>query len=306
MEDIKIRSLRDRQKEKMQKTEDFFKGKIEPETVLAAPVPKKLRNVAKKIAKFIVFAIFVFFIGGLGGIWLDRIFFPTLLVEYPQLNQYDYLKRVSERTTIVRETQEVKISQEEAISDTIDKVSPAVAEVLVKTVAGQFQETGSGIILTSDGYMITPLQNIFTKNGNSNVISKDIQIKLKDGRTYAAQVAAQNANYSLAILKISENNLSVIPYSSPEDLKLGQKLIIINSAVTTDIISRFVDDYKMPGSTDSALQKRIQIAQKLDASSTGSAVISVDGKLVGVEQGENIVIPISEIKDFIDKSVAAK
>lgn len=298
MEQIKIRSLRDRQKEKLQEAEIFFQKKIDDNIIPEVPAPAKSKNVAKSVAKFIVFTVFVFTIGGIGGVWLDRILLPTLLVKYPALSQFEYLKRMNERTTIVRETEDVKISQEEAISGTIEKVSLAVVEIQIKNAAGQFQRAGSGIVITSNGYVLTPLQNIYS----GNAVSKDIQIKLKNDRTYTAQVSAQDTNYSLAILKVSADNLSVIPYASSEDLKLGQKLIIINDTVLTDIISRFLDSYQMPGSTDSALQKRIQITQKLDTASAGSAVIGVDGKLVGVEQGENIVIPISEIKSFIEKS----
>lgn len=304
MEEIKIRSLRDKQKKNLN-SEDFFQSKVFDDLKPMQDGPKKKRkNIAVGMAKLIVSMIFVFVIGGLGGIWLDRIFIPTLLVKYPELSQYEYLKNVSERTTVVHETQEVKISEEEAISDVIEKMSPAVVEVLEKNASGQAETTGSGIILTSDGYIITPLQNIFARTGNANTVSPDTQIRLKNGKTYSARLVAQDANYSLAMLKIDENNLSVIPYANAEDLKLGQKVIILNDTVGTDIISKFIDNYIMPNSTDSSFQKRIQISQKLAATSAGSAVMGVDGKLIGVEQGENIVIPLSEMKEFIDKSVA--
>lgn len=304
MEEIKIRSLRDKQKNNL-KNEDFFQSKVLDDLKLMPDGPKKKRkNIAAGMAKFMVSMIFVFVIGGLGGIWLDRIFIPTLLVKYPELSQYEYIKNVSERTTIVHETREVKISEEEAISDVIEKMSPAVVEVLEKNASGQEEMTGSGIILTSDGYIITPLQNIFARTGNANTVSQDTQIRLKNDKTYSARLVAQDANYSLAILKIDENNLSVIPYANAEDLKLGQKVIILNDTVGTDIISKFIDNYIMPNSTDSSFQKRIQISQKLAATSAGSAVIGVDGKLIGVEQGENIVIPLSEMKGFIEKSIA--
>lgn len=303
MEEIKIRSLRDKQKEKLKKTEDFFQNKAESSSLPEIMKPKKWKKISKKILRLAFAGFSMFLIGGLGGIWLDRIFFPTLLVKYPQLGRYEYLKQMNERVTVVKETEEIRISQEQDISDTIEKVSPSIVEVWTKNQSGQFEKAGSGIILTSDGYVITPLQNIYAKSGANNIPVKELQIKLSSGKTYDAKVAVQNNNYSLAMLKIAENNLSVIPYSDPADLKLGQKMIIVNDAVTTDIISKFIDDYKMPSSTDSSLQKRIQIVQKLPDTAAGSAVINLEGRLVGVEQGENIVIPISEIKEFIDKSV---
>lgn len=259
---------------------------------------KKNRHLVKRLSKFIALTAFIFIIGGLGGVWIDRIALPTITVRYPELNQYDFLKRLNERTTIVRETQEIRISQEEATSSAVEKTQATVVEIRTKNNQGVYTSIGTGIILTSDGYIITPLKNIFI----GEAINQDIQVKFKNGKTYPAQISAQNQNYSLAILKISENNLPVIPYADMADVKLGQKLIILDNRIVTDIVSRIIEEYKMPGSTDSAFQKRIQIVQNLGTDFAGAAIISLDGRLVGVGQDADIIIPISEIREFIEKS----
>ncbi|MFA7169253.1 MAG: S1C family serine protease [Candidatus Paceibacterota bacterium] len=300
MEEIKIHSLRDRQKEKMEKAENFFQKKMDMEEVPRIEIKRK-KNTSRRIVKFFLLTVFVFFVGGMGGVWIDRILLPTVLVKYPELNQYEYLKRVNERTTIVRETQEINISQEDAASDAIEKTRPTVAEVFAKNDKDVYMKIGTGVILTSDGYLITPLKNIYTEED----VNEDLQIKLKNDQTYTAEIIAQDTNYNLAILKISENNLPVIPYADVEDLKLGQKLIIVDDAVVTDLISKMISDYVMPLSTDSGFQERIQIVQNLDVSFAGAPVINLEGKLVGVEQEANLIIPISEIKDFIEKSTGA-
>lgn len=293
MQEIKINSLRDKQKENMRPAA----GTPAPEPSPARPARPK--RAPRLLLRFGIFTAFVFLVGGFGGVWLDRILLPTLLVKYPELSRFEYLKRVNERTTIVHETEEITVSQEKNISDTIEKVSPAMVRVRNRQTDGQFKEVGSGIILTSDGYLITPLQNLYAGKEESPAI----EVQLKSGKVYAATVRARDTNYGQAILKIEENNLPVIPYAGAKDLKLGQKLVIINDAVATDIISKLLDQYQMPGSTASAPQKRIQIGQSLGTAFAGSAVIDVEGKLVGVEQGGDIVIPLSEIKSFIDRSI---
>lgn len=301
MKDTTIHSLRDRQKEKLNISQSPAeeKPKASADEEIAAPVKKKKRF-AKKLSKLIVFVAVVFLVGGLGGVWLDRILLPNLLIKYPALNQYAYLKKVNERTTVVRETEEVKITQETGTADAIEKVLPSVAEILVKDASGQFVKIGTGIILTSDGYLITPLKNIYTGQN----LNTEIQVKLKDGRTDMAKIISQDTDYSLAMLKIEENNLPVIPYADSDSLRLGEKLIIVDDAIVTDIISKIVEDYKMPGSTDSSLQKRIQIVQDLGQNFSGAAVINLEGKLVGVEQETNIIIPIDEIKNYIAQGTA--
>lgn len=308
MEEIQIRTLRDKQREKMQNTKDFFQKR----TINKIPEKeiKKSKGAIKKIAKITLLFLFVFAVGGVGGVYIDRILIPNILIKYPEMNQYDLLKKVNERTTVVRETQEIKISQEEGISGAIEKVQPTVTEIFLKNSENKFEKIGSGIILTSDGYILTSLKNINgagiasgEKLENTPTLEKEIEVELKNGKSYSAEVKAESAKYNLAILKISENNLPVIPYAPSQDLKLGEKLIIIDSAVVTDIISKFIDDYVAEGSPSSSFQNRIKIIQNLETTFAGSAVINIKGELVGMAQGESLIIPLSEIEDFINDSI---
>ncbi len=301
MEEISIKTLRDKQRAKIQPAAETPAPVSAPPAGPSEGAPGR-RTKPLVLARLLGAALFVFVLGGLGGVWLDRFFFPTLVVSYPELGRSEFLKQLSDRTTIVQQTQQITVSQEEAISDVIDKVGPAVMRISNRNAAGELEEVGSGIILTSDGYLITPLKNLYTGAAQS----KEVQAKLKNGKTYTAQLIATDSDYNLSILKIEENNLSVTPYAGAEELKLGQKLIVINDAVATDIISKLLDNYKPAGSTDSGLQRRIQLGQSLPGSFAGSAVINLEGKLVGVQQDGNIVIPLGEIKAFIDQSINRK
>lgn len=295
MKEIRLRSLRDRQKEKMAGVKNPPADQPRPaEEISAAPGPEN-RLSAKKASKLIAFSVFVFLIGGFGGVWLDRMFLPNLLVEYPDLNQYDFLKRMNERTTIVHETKNITISQEEGAASAIERVRPSVTEIMAKNAGGQYAPIGTGIILTSDGYVLTPLKNIYSGTN----LNADLQVRLKDGTLLPAAIASQNTDFQLAILKIDRNNLPVIPYASSDNLRLGERLIIIDSAIATDIISRIIDEYKMPGSTGSSYQQRIQTVRDFGQASAGAAVINIEGKLVGVGQEGNLIIPIGELREYI-------
>lgn len=302
MEDIKLRSLRDRQRENLKREEGSPVADIKDAAPVEAIVPAKKRRVVVRAAKSLAFVVFVFVIGGLGGVWLDRVLLPTLLVKYPSLNQYEYLKLMGERTTIIHETEEVNISQEEGAASAIEKVRPSITEIMAKDANGQYASIGTGIILTSDGYILTPLKNVLL----TGAVDPELQVRLRNGSSYAATLVSQDNDYSLAILKIPANNLSVIPYIDTDDLRLGDRLIIVDDAINTDIISKILEQYIMPGATDSSYQKRIQIVQDLGTNASGAAVINIEGRLVGVGQEANIVIPISEIRGYINQSVAQK
>jgi S1-C subfamily serine protease len=300
MEEVRLRSLRDRQKEKMTSKENSPAPRAETAESGNSPLPdSKKKLLIKKAFKLLLLSAFVFLVGGLGGVWMDRIFLPNLLVKYPDLNQYNLLKRMNERTTIIRETEEVTISQEEGTAEAIARVRPSVTEIMAKNTSGQFAPIGTGIIFTSDGYILTPLKNIYS----GAALNTELQIRLKDGTSFAAEIISQNTDFQLAILKIGRDNLPVIPYADSDNLRLGEKLIIVDDAITTDIISRIIDNYVMPGSTDSSYQKRIQIVQDLGENSSGAAVINVEGKLVGISQEGNLIIPINELREYITTGI---
>ncbi|MDD3190454.1 MAG: serine protease [Candidatus Pacebacteria bacterium] len=301
MEEIKIKSLRDKQMEKIKKTEDFLEKKDFKNAPSTGPVMAKKKNYVKKLINFAIFFAFVFLIGGLGGVWIDRILIPNALIKYPELNQYELLKRVNERTTIVREIEEINISQEEAISEAIERVLPAVTGVLAKNTEGEFEKIGAGIVLTSDGYIIAPYRDIYALTGTN---APTIKVELRNGEIHNTKIASRNTDYGLIILKIEADNLSVIPYANTEDLRLGQKLIIIDDAIATDVISQFIEDHIAEDSTDSSFQSRIKIVQDLEESFAGAAVIDLEGKLVGVVEAEDLIIPLSEFQSFIEESIA--
>ncbi|MCK4892061.1 MAG: hypothetical protein KAS78_05320, partial [Candidatus Pacebacteria bacterium] len=88
MKNISIKSLRDKQKDKVEIAKDFFKKpKNEINELTEQPYrPKKI----KFIFKTILLILFIFIIGGIGGITIDRFALPYLLFQYPDLNNYEF------------------------------------------------------------------------------------------------------------------------------------------------------------------------------------------------------------------------
>ena len=300
MKNITIKSLRDKQKDTTRDTDDFFK-KPKEKTDELEDLPYKPRK-TKFIFKAVFSIIFVFVIGGVGGIIIDRFALPYLLVKYPELNQHEFLRRVTERTTIVEVTKEVKISEDKAVVEAIKKVSPSVVEIIeFSNETNNSFYKGAGILLTSDGYIITSITNITPEEKDSSEENNIIKIKVKNGKTYETELVKIDLSTGLAIIKIQENNLPVIALSNSENLSLGEKVIIIDSAVITDIISKFIDDYATSSAkTDKPiLQKRIKIINSLKSSFNGSPVINTKGEIIGISQSGNLFIPTNQVQDFI-------
>ncbi|NOQ68331.1 hypothetical protein GQ568_02735 [Patescibacteria group bacterium] len=309
MKNITIKSLRDKQKDKIETAEDFFKKpKNEIDEIIEQPYkPKRI----KTIFKTAFFVMFVLIVGGMGGILIDRAILPSLLIKYPELNQYEFLKRINERTTIIEKTEEIRISEDKAVVNAIKKVSPSVVEILeFSTENSDPIYKGSGIILTSDGFIITSIENITTQKNNSekeNVEANIIKIKLKNEKIYDTKLIKIDLPTNLAIIKIEEANLPVIALSNSENLELGEKVVIIDNSVITDIISKFINDYNSTETEEDnskpIAQKRIKIINSLKSSFNGSPVINLKGEIIGISQSGNLFIPTNEIKDFIETAM---
>ena len=119
MKNITIKSLRKKQGDAAKITEDFFSKPKNKTKELEEEQYRPTKT--KKVINFIVLLIFVLITGGVGGILIDRFALPYLFVKYPDLNQYEFLKPINERTTVVEVIREIKISEEKAIVEAIKK-----------------------------------------------------------------------------------------------------------------------------------------------------------------------------------------
>lgn len=139
--------------------------------------------------------------------------------------------------------------------------------------------TGSGVIISSDGYIIT----------NNHVVADadDIEITLYDNRSYKAQVVGTDPSTDLAVLQIKEKDLPVIPFDNSDNLDIGQWVLAIgnpmglNSTVTAGIISakgRNINILK----DKYAVENFIQTDAAINPGNSGGALVNLDGGLIGI------------------------
>ena len=334
MKNITIRSLRAKQKSVSNATAKFFeKSKNNPEDIKEE---KRQRSKFRKLISFIILFIFVLVIGGIGGILTDRFAIPYLLVNYPQLNQYEFLKQVNERTTVIEITKEIKISEDGAVVEAIKSTLPSIVQIVEPEkssdgeLSGEFTRKGTGVILTSDGVIITSaesvnitdekeivsgegeIKNDDNNNDSDNKTSADsnaknssLKVELNDGKVYSAELIAEDISTGFAIIKIDEANLPVLAFAAFENIKLGEKIIILDNSVAVDIISKFVDDDKAAeNNAEKETKKRIKIMNSLDESFNGAPVINLKREIVGISQSGNLVVPMDESVAFMNSAMS--
>ena len=166
---------------------------------------------------------------------------------------------------------------------------------------------GSGVILTTDGYIVT----------NNHVIkdADEISVKLNDNREFDAKLIATDPSTDIALLKIEAKNLPFIPFGNSDDLKLGEWVLAVGnpynltSTVTAGIVSAKArnlnilnDNYK--------IESFIQTDAALNPGNSGGALVNIKGELVGVNTaiisptggyaGNSFAVPVSIVKKVVD------
>ena len=145
--------------------------------------------------------------------------------------------------------------------------------------------SGSGVIISADGYIVT----------NNHVIdgATKIRVILNDKREYNAELLGKDPNTDLAVLRIDEKNLPFAVVGNSDDVKVGQWVLAVGnpfnltSTVTAGIVSakgrnlNLLRDQRNPESQYS-IESFIQTDAAVNPGNSGGALVSADGKLVGI------------------------
>jgi serine protease Do len=164
---------------------------------------------------------------------------------------------------------------------------------------GPKKGTGSGVIISQDGYIVT----------NNHVIDFADEVKVTlpspDNRVFTAKVVGTDPSSDLAVLKINGSDLPAIQKGNSDNMKIGEWVLAIGNpydigtTVTAGIIS--AKDRKL--SENNPLQDFIQTDAVVNPGNSGGALVDAQGRLVGINtaiqthtgsyEGYSFAIPIS-------------
>lgn len=166
--------------------------------------------------------------------------------------------------------------------------------------------SGSGVILSPDGYIVT----------NNHVIemSNDIEVVLNDNRTFKAKLIGKDPSTDLAVLKIDAENLSVIPIGNSDEIKVGEWVLAVGnpfnltSTVTAGIISAKGRNINIMQGQYS-IESFIQTDAAVNPGNSGGALVNIKGELIGVNaaiatktgsfSGYSFAIPASIVEKVV-------
>tara|TARA_R110002050_G_scaffold80677_4_gene172443 strand:- start:24 stop:1433 length:1410 start_codon:yes stop_codon:yes gene_type:complete len=138
--------------------------------------------------------------------------------------------------------------------------------------------SGSGVIITPDGYIIT----------NNHVIanSQELSVTLNNNKTYDAKIIGSDSKTDIALIKIeSDETLPYATFGDSDSAKIGEWVLAVGnpfnltSTVTAGIISAKSRSLDPSGSRN---QSFIQTDAAVNPGNSGGALINTQGELIGI------------------------
>ncbi len=163
---------------------------------------------------------------------------------------------------------------------------------------------GSGFIISKDGYILT----------NAHVVrgADKLEVRLSDGKEYAAKIVGVDARTDVAVIKVDGKNLPVLKMGDSEDIQVGQWVLAVGSpfglpgTVTSGIVS--AKDRSGMGITE--YENFIQTDAAINPGNSGGPLVNLEGEAVGINtaifsrsggyMGIGFAIPINMAKDISD------
>ncbi|MGW0750063.1 S1C family serine protease [Streptomyces sp. NPDC002587] len=201
----------------------------------------------------------------------------------------------------------VSQSSNGTVAGVAEQVSPSVVRIDTRTGSGQ--GTGSGIVVTADGEIVT----------NNHVVdgAAEIQVTMSDGKKYRAKTVGTDPDKDLALIKLEgAAGLRPAVLGDSDGLKVGDQVVAIGSpdrltgTVTSGIVSALDREVNVPKSEQQSPQRRqgggswpfsydgqqfngdtgsqttsykaIQTDASLNPGNSGGALVNLNGEIVGM------------------------
>ncbi|TVP50690.1 MAG: PDZ domain-containing protein [Mongoliibacter sp.] len=236
--------------------------------------------------------VLVAFCAGLAGAWSYQQFVSE--EEKPTIDWYQAAEEKPRYNVNFESPQPNSLENPVSFVSASEKSTPSV--VFIKNFSGTDQRrysifdyffgsgptqrvsTGSGVIISQDGYIIT----------NNHVIDRAETIEVvHQRRTYPAKLIGTDKNTDIAVLKIEANNMPAIKQGSSRDLRIGEWVLAVGnpfnltSTVTAGIVSAKERQINILGG-EFPLESFIQTDAPINPGNSGGALVNINGELVGI------------------------
>jgi putative serine protease PepD len=179
------------------------------------------------------------------------------------------------------------VTEDGDLAAIVGRVQPSVVTVLVDS--GQASSLGSGVVISSDGLVLT----------NNHVIEADgtVSVRLSDGRTVPAEVVAKDATHDLALVQAAGlSGLTPVTFGIDDSIAVGDTVLAFGAplglanTVTSGIVSAL--DREVNTGTEK-LTGLLQTDAAINQGNSGGALVDTSGHVVGI----NVAIATASEQD---------
>lgn len=172
----------------------------------------------------------------------------------------------------------------------------------------QEQSTGSGVIISDDGYIVT--NNHVVENG------EEVNVTLDNKESYKAKVIGLDPSTDLALLKVEAKNLPYASWGNSDQVKVGEWVLAVGnpfnltSTVTAGIISAKARNIHILPNQKFPIESFIQTDAAVNPGNSGGALVNTRGELIGINaaiasntgsySGYSFAIPVNIVKKVVN------
>ena len=188
--------------------------------------------------------------------------------------------------------------------------------------SNEIKGTGTGIVMTADGYIITNAHVIYDDSEYQCGQAVDVSVVFSDKSELEAKIVGYDTESDIAVLKVDADNLTPATFGNSDELEVGELVIAIGNPLGFDLFgsvtSGIVSALNREISINEKQMKLIQTDAAINSGNSGGPLLNSCGQVIGINsakmssnysssasiEGLGFAIPISEAKNIIDDLIS--
>ena len=278
------------------------------------PTPKKTRGTAAKVVSLALCCSLVGGAAGAAGILAyDALREKSVAAEETVKDESTILvgQRSQKTLKLASVDTESEMTDAEIYASNVNSTVGILSTVTTSYYGRQMegQASGSGFILTADGYIVT---NYHVVEGVS-----DIKVSTYDNKSYEAELVGYDESNDIAVLKVDADDLTPVILGDSDQMNVGDNVVAIGNPLgelSFSLTSGSVSALNRKVTISNSVMKLIQTDCTINSGNSGGALFNSHGEVIGITNAkysnngdsssasiENIgfAIPINTVRDII-------